>query len=451
MNINTVKILGWLDEAARWSLYALMAAIPFSNALVSIFSVLTIAFFLFHWMLKKKFGGLFSETGGRGFLLLWPVLKWLIVAYVVWNLVSVVASIEAAQSLRAFFTKMLKNVVLLSAIIAHVRRKEHVLALLGALLAGACVACVDGLIQWQTGTDLFRGVKLSVEHSGDRVSGPFNHPNDLGGFLLEAGILLIAFLQAKFSFIQFLAGRFRSQPSFLVKARYPWILMGVFFLVMACLGLTFSRSAWFGFFAGAVFFGCANHRIKLWFVMAFMISALIFVPLFQQKRNKGKLINLPQKEFSFRNAVSFDYWKEVFELSSSGRAQFWKDAWRIASDHPLTGSGLNTYSDVLKTYPGSTKGWYAHNCYLQMAAEIGFVGVSLFILIFGSFYAYMFRFIARFQDPKWRTLCIGISAALFGFLLHCMFDTALYSVQLGPVAWILMAVAIAVVRTETCS
>ncbi|HRZ40142.1 MAG TPA: hypothetical protein P5246_03945, partial [Candidatus Omnitrophota bacterium] len=70
MNINTVKILGWLDEAARWSLYALMAAIPFSNALVSIFSVLTIAFFLFHWMLKKKFGGLFSETGGRGFLLL---------------------------------------------------------------------------------------------------------------------------------------------------------------------------------------------------------------------------------------------------------------------------------------------------------------------------------------------------------------------------------------------
>ncbi len=431
-------------------MYALMVAIPFSNALVSIFSVSAILFFFIHWLIKK-ISGVFDEAEmpeGNG-MDVWPVLKWLIMAYIIWNLVSVVASIEAVQSLRAFFTKMLKNIVLFAAIITHVRRKEHVLTLLGALLVGACVACVDGLIQWQTGSDLFRGVKLSVEHSGDRVSGPFNHPNDLGGFLLVGGVLLIAFLQAKFSFIQFLARKFGNKVSFLFKARYPWALMGLFFLVMACLGLTFSRSAWLGFFAGAVFFGCANHRVKLWLVMVFMVSALIFVPLFQQKRHVNKLINLPEKEFSLRYAFSFEYWREAFELSSSGRAQFWKDAWRIAADHPFTGSGLNTYSDVLKTYPQATEGWYAHNCYLQMAAEIGFVGVSLFILIFWSFYIYLFRFIAKFQDLKWRTLCIGISAALFGFLVHCFFDTALYSVQLGSMAWILMALAMAVIRIET--
>jgi O-antigen ligase len=77
----------------------------------------------------------------------------------------------------------------------------------------------------------------------------------------------------------------------------------------------------------------------------------------------------------------------------SGRGALWTIAWHLAGDHPLTGVGPGNYPEVAGDYVrqvGPLEGvdlivdpHQAHNLYLQLLAEIGVVGLALF-LAFGA-------------------------------------------------------------------
>jgi putative inorganic carbon (HCO3(-)) transporter len=72
----------------------------------------------------------------------------------------------------------------------------------------------------------------------------------------------------------------------------------------------------------------------------------------------------------------------VNEIDRSGwRTYYWRDAIRIGLDHPLTGTGPDTFRQMLKSYmSGKEYSVYTHSNILEAFSETGFPGVITFIL-----------------------------------------------------------------------
>ena len=132
----------------------------------------------------------------------------------------------------------------------------------------------------------------------------------------------------------------------------------------------------------------------------------------------------------------------------SGRLHFWQNAIAIIERYPLWGSGLNTYTRMLERYSLSL--WYAHNCYLQWAAETGVVGLVSFLWMLYVFFSKGLTSLKVTQDTVWnKAILQGVLAGLSGFLVESFLDNALYMVQLGILFWVMLALAMVLVQLNS--
>jgi len=134
-------------------------------------------------------------------------------------------------------------------------------------------------------------------------------------------------------------------------------------------------------------------------------------------------------------------------FSGSGRMKYWQEAINMIKDYPVFGVGLNTYSIVGRGYKINWGG-YPHNCYLQMAVEIGIVGLLSFLWIIFVIFRNSLKNLKIMNDPFLQLALLGALAGYYGFLVHSFFDTNFYSVQLGSLLWLVMGIIIAVQRIE---
>ena len=107
--------------------------------------------------------------------------------------------------------------------------------------------------------------------------------------------------------------------------------------------------------------------------------------------------------------------------SLKGRLEFWRVAFDLFKNKPILGYGNGTFFSAYYIEYGMNE-WYsrfAHNHYLQMAAEIGAVGVGLFLLFLWT------SFIGVIHNAKQSDKPIffwGMVAGLVAFLLHIGVD-----------------------------
>lgn len=97
--------------------------------------------------------------------------------------------------------------------------------------------------------------------------------------------------------------------------------------------------------------------------------------------------------FGYRPAHVFDSGRRGgLNGVTSGRLDLWRVGFRIFEGHPLGGVGLGNYATVEPSYATQTlnltlvrqivgEHLVVHDTYLQMAAELGLVGLSLFVAI----------------------------------------------------------------------
>ena len=110
---------------------------------------------------------------------------------------------------------------------------------------------------------------------------------------------------------------------------------------------------------------------------------------------------------------------------SSGRGHFWQAALKIFLDHPILGTGLDSFGAVYTRYD-SWNGDYrleqAHNDYLQILADagvFGFVCIAAFIYLL---FKQSLQAIGKTTDSFRRDTIIGALAGCFGILIHSFFD-----------------------------
>ncbi|MEQ1911401.1 MAG: O-antigen ligase family protein, partial [Vicinamibacterales bacterium] len=125
---------------------------------------------------------------------------------------------------------------------------------------------------------------------------------------------------------------------------------------------------------------------------------------------------------------------------TEGRVPVWRDTLRLIAAYPLFGCGLGAFFPAFLRYQIAGVGWAwtnAHNDYLQLFSELGFVGflapATLMTVVFG-------RAVSAASEPEAReTRFIGLACAgsLTAILIHSVTDFNTYVTANGLVlAWV---------------
>jgi probable O-glycosylation ligase (exosortase A-associated) len=115
--------------------------------------------------------------------------------------------------------------------------------------------------------------------------------------------------------------------------------------------------------------------------------------------------------------------RETLDASAQGRLDLWTHCWDVMLTHPVFGVGPNHWPRIAHLY-GWEPGKEAHTLWLQVGAELGFVGLSLL----ASFYALsmlrlwpLTRRGAAVPDPFLQDVARMVIAALAGFAVSAQF------------------------------
>ncbi len=238
------------------------------------------------------------------------------------------------------------------------------------VIAVSTLVCIVGLLQWFLPKDILthvgygveRGVKENFFINEDvrfpRVMSTIRDPNSLGAFLLVPIFLLVQLWTDK-------------------QQRRKMLVGGLLLLHGLMLLLTFSRAAWGGALIGLGLLFFISHRQKIlptakryWPVLAGAILVVCFVGY-----------NLRDTQFVRSVVFRIDDKNAVSELDSDEyHALFIQKGVDSVADKPL-GYGPGTAGIV--SIQNKNGGFLTENYYVQIAREVGILGLVIFLLAWG--------------------------------------------------------------------
>ena len=401
------KLYKIADKVAQWSIYALILTLPFAKSIVE--AAIVIALLA---VITRK-------VACRERFIPNNPIDILLCCYILACALSFFNTEYFNLTLRAFFSKSVKFALLFLLAREAVNTREKLDGFISMALISCVTILLDAFIQYfVTHVDLlhlypvflYDFTNLYVKHNFlGFPTASFPYPNDFAAwiiiFIFPVGVYVML-------------GRLN-----IIKR----IGLSVVFICLAYfLALTKVRGAWLGVFAGI---GCMLFtKFRKWIAIAILIFvATIFV------------VNRPVL-------------KEIISPTSvSDRGVMWKNGYEIFKQHPVIGNGLNTffvhYAKVREDRDKG-KGSYAHNCYLQMAAEIGLVGLSAFLLFAFAVVISGFMALKKIKDPFYYALILGANLGLIAFLVHSAVDTNLYSLNLAALFWVTAGILVSAIRME---
>jgi len=173
---------------------------------------------------------------------------------------------------------------------------------------------------------------------------------------------------------------------------------------------------------------------KKWLII--LLSTFLIITIIYSTDNplNKSLLTLPQRALS-----TFD----EKDPSINTRFLIWKNTLQMIKDKPLLGSGIGTFkmnyldcqAKFFKDNPDSIKYYTfpreAHNEYLQIGAELGLLGLGLFMAIIFIFYSTVLNFLKKEQNSKNRLVGWGLLTGISCFLIHSLFTFPLHVPALG--------------------
>lgn len=411
-----VKVERVLERVVEIAIYGLVFIIPFSKAGIEIFGITAIVGWVILKGLRIKNKGL-SLNKKNYFLWIRNSVFLALAVFLTANLLSCITSIAMGHSLSAFFTKTLEYALFFIVIASVFSDAKGIKRLLLVVLVSTALCYINGLAQYFMGFDLVRRDALA----GYRISGSLINPNDFGNYVIMFIPLSVSLLCLK---------------KLILRCR---ILVGILLLIsLCCLILSNSRASFIGFAAGISFFGYMKGK-------KFFIGSLILL-----------LLSLLALAGAIKEKTY--YAGKVKGVTIDIRFSLWEEALNIIRDYPITGAGLNVYTKIAPKYKvHKLGGMYAHNSYLQMAAETGIVGLTAFLWFVWAIFSRGVRLLRRLRrlamtestgrlamtDGKEYLLILGLMAGILGFLVNAFFDTTLYALRLVSLFWVMMGILVA--------
>lgn len=330
-------------------------------------------------------------------------------------LVSLLSLLQAQDKQLALFKVMfLLELFLIYFYVAnHIRTHEDfqffVVILMGAILAEAILM----IIQWRTGLNFsLAGINASIDPQSRRAAGTLGTAN-------TAAVIITAYLIISTAMIWLFP-----KPSQKVFSGICFI-MGLIALIS-----TAGRAAWGGFLVAVLIFITASwwrklvaRRTLVWLFFSIFIIGVIFFPIIYNR-------------FTADDSGS-----------AASRMMLNKLAWNVIQatpSHFFFGVGVNNYALLAPAYYTSEIGNLGyiidssvHNAYLLVWAEIGLIGLFIFLVFLSVPMIKAFRF-TRSYDRFVSFMALSLGCALLAIYIQMLADPFIARPKL-IIVWLLIA------------
>jgi len=396
------------DKLSTWGIYAFAVVAPFSNAGMEI----VIGCMVLVWLLRM--------VVERQILFRWNYLNVFILLYLAVMIVSGIFSARPLQS--ALGVKEEWIILLYFAIINTMLSRKVFLNALKVLAVSCSIVGIYAVWQHFYGYDLKHGEML-LEHSGYfRSAGFFGLCLTFGGFYVIACTSILG------SFIG--TSALRDRLLFGIPAAI------LFFAVIA----SYTRSSWIGAAVGSILLTFVHHwKTGVIYLLIFLLVWLgiyIFHPGLITDYGVASIVD---PDYSEGSEVRMDLWDKGLEM--------WKD-------NPVLGLGPGnfTYYHDAYNFPEHIYGYHhLHNEILNVAVQMGILGVIAFLGMWVVFIVECFRFWKRERerDPHAAASVLGCAGAVAGILAGGMFQCFYTDIEVGMLWWFIVGLASAVILLPT--
>lgn len=222
------------------------------------------------------------------------------------------------------------------------------------------------------------------------------------------------------------------------KRRGRALLTLIMVVQTTALIATLSRGAWLGIAVGTAVVGIhfvrgricitktAIRRLTLIGIVATAI-VLTIMP------GETRYAMIAAFQSAFRPEVGIS----GFDSSNQARFSSYQTGLDMIAANPLSGVGPGNFSVA----SGAGEGATSHNLYLDIAAELGIIGLLVFFVILILSLA-NFAFAARIsKDWYLRALSVGWSAALVSLMFYWMFTSYFFEPKLNMMLWLVLGLS----------
>lgn len=407
--MDRAKALNFCERAAEFFLWMVIFYIPISNALTNI----GLGYAVFFCLLKKIIS--------KDWRLPKTPLNILFILFILITLLSIFNTVRMKSSIGGV-EKLFKGLVLFFALVETIDSRKKLNRLIKAILFGLGLISVDGVFQFIVGKDfihlnpLARGLEYQGQFSTPRVRASTQNPNFLAVYLITLAPLLFSLVL------------------FYLKGLKKWIWATVAVFSLSSMFLTLQRIIAAAFFIiMALFSMIKKDKRPILILLLLVVLGLAVLP-----------------KTALRWAIDHPNPIDFF-VEEGGRRWHWQAAMNMIKAHPFLGVGINTFTLNYDKYRISTdpiSGWYAHNAYLNLAAEIGLFGLALFLWMMAVLIRRWQRSYRKIKDPGLQAVSLGVFCGFTGYLISGLLESNLQYSNLAVLFWFITGLLVAVNRVS---
>jgi len=196
-----------------------------------------------------------------------------------------------------------------------------------------------------------------------------------------------------------------------------------------------------------------EHKKIFIFVLALIILVTFLFAIPNPLNKSGTVIS------KIKGRISISQFTKGSSLKR--REAIWGFTTLIIKDHPLLGSGLGTFKYNSLNYQakffdqGENRRIYpygiadkVHNEYLQLWAELGIIGLGIFLWLIITYFNYGIKLLKKIENRYKQGIIIGLMGGVMAVLVDAIFGFPLHLPATLTSFWLIIGLTIVTIKTE---
>ena len=322
---------------------------------------------------------------------------------------SLVSSNNLIVSLREFIV-FLFYIILFFIIINNIKEKLQFNSLIKILFLTSTIISIFTLMHYY-------GVDLTYLKAYSDIVSPIGNKNLISNYLATIFPIIFSYYlledTRKNKIIYYLILSICYTTIIICQTRSIWI--GIFLTLMIGIFLFIKYKLSFNIF----------RKNNKWLILLFVTFTVITV-IFSTENilNKSRITTVQKMASIYEDNFS----------SINERLFIWRATTDMIKEKPLFGSGIGSFKINYLYYQAKIfednneylKYWMytldAHNEYLQIGAELGLVGLLIFLYMMYIFYSLFLQYIKKEKNIKNQIIALGLIGGITIYLFDCMFS-----------------------------
>jgi len=196
-----------------------------------------------------------------------------------------------------------------------------------------------------------------------------------------------------------------------------------------------------------------EHKKLFIIILAFIILVTFLFAIPNPLNKPGTVIS------KIKGRISISQFTKGTSLKR--RIAIWKFTGMIIKDHPILGSGLDTFKYNSLNYQskffdqGENRRLYpygiadkVHNEYLQLGAELGVLGLGIFLWLIITYFNYGIKLLKRLKNKYKQGIIIGLMGGVVAVLIDGIFGFPLHLPATLVLFWLFIGLIVSIKHSE---